>query len=85
MHFCFPTAIEYYNDDIEANVEDSCDDIVGEDNFKPGMDVYYKRGDGHSEIARHIKNVEVNGAKLHKIQLSYGTLKNVPACHLQFL
>ena len=29
--------------------------------------------------------MEVNGAELHKIQLSDGTLKNVPACHLQLL
>ena len=29
--------------------------------------------------------MEVNGAELHKIQLSDGTLTNVPACHLQLL
>ena len=33
VHFCFATAVEYDNDDIEANVEDSGDDIVGEDKF----------------------------------------------------
>ena len=46
MHFCFDTAVEYDNDDIEANVEYSDDNIVGKDNFKPWMDVYYKRGYG---------------------------------------
>ena len=42
MHFCLATAVEYENDHIEANVEDSGYDIVGEDDFKPGIDVYYK-------------------------------------------
>ena len=42
------------------------------------MDVYYKRGDEHNETDWHINTVEVNGAKLHKIQLSGGTLTNVP-------
>ena len=73
MHFCFATAVEYDNDDIEANVEDSGDNIVGKDDFKPGMDVYYKRGDDHNETAQHINTVEVNGAKLHKIHLSDST------------
>ena len=63
MHFCFATAAEYDNDAIEANVEDSIDDIVGEENFKSGMDVYYKHGDCHKDIARHINTVEVNGAE----------------------
>ena len=49
------------------------------------MDVYYKRGNGHNETARHINTVEVNVTKLHKIQLSDGTLTNVPACNLQLL
>ena len=49
------------------------------------MDVYYKRGNGHNETARHTNTAEVNGAELHKIQLFDGTLKNVSACHLQFL
>ena len=83
--FFFAAAFEYDNDDIESNVEDSGDNIVGKDNFKPGMDVYYKRGDGHNNTARHINTLEVNGIKLHKIQLSDGTLTNVPACHLQLL
>ena len=85
VHFCFATAVEYENDDIEANVEDSGENIVGKGNFKPGMDVYYKRGDGHNKTTRHINTVEVNGTKLHKIQLPVGTLTNVPAYHLQLL
>ena len=85
MHFCFSTVVKYENDDIEANVEDSVDNIVGEEDFKPGMDVYYKHGDGHNETARHINTVEVNGAELHKIYLLEGTLANVSACHLQLL
>ena len=80
VHFYFATAVEYDNDDIEANVEDSGDNIVGEGDFKPGMDVYYKLGDGHNETTWHINTVEVNGSELHKIQLSDGTLTNVPAC-----
>ena len=83
--FFFATAVEYENDNIEANVEDSGDNIVGKDNFKPGMDVYYKRGDGHNKTARHINTVEVNVSKLHKIQLLDGTLTNIPACNLQLL
>ena len=79
------SAVEYDNNNIEASVEDSGDDIVWEENFKPGMDVYYKRGDGHNETAQHINTVEVNGTKLQKNQLSDGTLTNVPDCHLQFL
>ena len=67
VHFCFGTVFEYDNDDTEANVEDSGDDIVGEDNFKPGIDIYYKCGYGHNETAWHINTIEVNGAKLHKI------------------
>ena len=81
----FATAIEYENDEIEANVEDSGDNIVGEDDFKPVMDVCYKTGDGHNKTARNINAVEVNGAELRKIQLLYGTLANVFACHLQLL
>ena len=49
------------------------------------MDVYYKRGDGYNETYWHINTVEVNGAELHKTQLSEGTLKNFPAFHLQLL
>ena len=67
MHFCFATDIEYDNNQIEANVEDSGDGIVGESFFKPGMDVYYKSGDGHNETAWHINTVEANGAELKKI------------------
>ena len=85
MHFCFDTAIEYYNDEIEASVERCGDDIVGEDGFKPGMDVYYKFGKGNNETARHINTVEVNGAELQTIQLLYSTLTKVPACHLHLL
>ena len=59
VHFCFATAVEYDNDGIEANVEDSGDDIFGEDNFKPVMGVYYKPGDDHNTTARHINTVEV--------------------------
>ena len=81
----FATSVEYDNDDIGGNVEDSGDDIVGEDYFKPGMDVYYKRGDGHNKTSQHINTVEVNGAKLHKIHLSDGTLEKVPACNLKLL
>ena len=44
VYYCFSTAVEYDNDDIEENVED----IVGKGDFKPGMDVYYKCGDGHN-------------------------------------
>ena len=84
VHF-LNTAVEYENYYIEANVEDSGDDIVGEEDFKPGLDLYYKCGDGHNETDRHINTVEVNGAELHKIHISYGTLTNVPACHLQLL
>ena len=58
----FATADEYDNDDIEANFEDSGDDIVGKDDFKPGMGVYYKLGNGHNETTWHINTVEVNGA-----------------------
>ena len=75
VHFCFSTVVEYDNDDIEANVEYSGDDIFGKGNFKPGVDLYYERGDGHNETARHINTVEVNGAKLNKIQLSCVTLR----------
>ena len=39
VHFCFAAAVEYENNDIGANVEDSGDDIVGEEYFKPGIDV----------------------------------------------
>ena len=85
VNFCFSTAVEYANYDTEANVEESGEDIVGEDGFKPEMDVYYKCGDGHNETARHINTVEVNGAKLHKIHLSDGTLTKVPAFTLQLL
>ena len=85
MNFCFDISAEYDNDDIKENVEDSSDDIVGKDDFKTWMDVYYKRGNVHNETARHIKTVKVNGTKLHKIQLSAGTLTKVPACHLQLL
>ena len=85
VDFCFATAVEYDNDDIEANFEDSGDDIVGKDDFKPGMGVYYKCGDSHNETAWHINAVEVNGAELHRIQLLYSTLTNVPAYHLHFL
>ena len=67
VHFCYATAVKYDNDDIEANVEDSGDDKVGEDDFLPGMDVYYKCGNGHNETSWHINTVKVNGAKLHKI------------------
>ena len=67
VHFCFANAIEYENDDIEANAEDYGDNIVGKDDFKPGIGVYYKRGDGHNETAWHINTVEVNGAELKKI------------------
>ena len=67
VHFCFVTAVEYDNDDIKANFEESGDNIVGKDNFKPGMGIYYKHGNGHNKTARHINTVEVNGAKLHKI------------------
>ena len=76
---------EYDNYDIEANVEDSGDDIVGKDYLKPGMDVYYKRCDVRNKTAWHINAVEVNGAKLHKIWMSDDTLTNVPACYLQLL
>ena len=67
VNFCFATAVEYENDDLETNVEESGDDIVGNDDFKPGVGVYYKCGYGHNEIAWHIITVEVNGAKLQKI------------------
>ena len=40
MHCCFSTPVEYDNDEVEANVEASGDDIVVEDYFKPVMDVY---------------------------------------------
>ena len=40
MHFCFANAFEYDKDDKEANVEDSGENIVGEDGFKPEMGVY---------------------------------------------
>ena len=83
MHFCFAISIEYDNDDIEANVEDSGDNIVRKDDFKSGMDVYYKRGDVHNETDWHINTVKVNGAKFHKIQLLDGTLTNFPACYFQ--
>ena len=36
VHFCFATTVEYDNDDIKANVEDSGDDIVGKDDLKLG-------------------------------------------------
>ena len=85
MYFCFATSVEYDNYEIEANVEYSGEDIVGEDYFKPGMDVCYKRGDGHNETARHINAVEVNGAELQKNHLSGVTLTNVPGFHLQLL
>ena len=85
MLFWFSNAVEYNNDDIEANFEDSGDNIFREDYFKPGMDVYYKHGGGYNETARHINTVEVNGVELHKIQLSDGTLTKFPACHLQLL
>ena len=51
----FATAVEYDNDDTEANVEDSGDNILGEDDSKTGMGVYYKRGDIHNKTARHKK------------------------------
>ena len=57
MNFCFASAIEHDNDDIEANVEDSDENIVGKGYFKPGMDVYYKHDDGHNKTARHIHTV----------------------------
>ena len=85
MNFCFDISAEYDNDDIKENVEDSSDDIVGKDDFKTWMDVYYKRGNVHNETDRHINTVKVNGTKLHKIQLSAGTLTKVPACPLQLL
>ena len=85
VHFCFATSVEYDNDDIGSNIEDSGDDIVEKDYFKSGMDVYYKCGNGHNKTAWHINTVEVNGAELHKIQLLDGTLTNVPACHFQLL
>ena len=66
-------------------MEDSGDYIVVKEDFKPGMDVYYKRGDGHNKTTRHINTVEVNGTKLHKILMSDGTLTNASACHLQLL
>ena len=50
------SAVEYDNNNIEASVEDSGEDIVGEENFKPGMDVYYKRGDGRI-VERRISTV----------------------------
>ena len=62
VHFCFATSVEYDNDEIEENFKDSGDNIVGKVNFKPGMDVYYKYGDGHNKTAWHINTVEVNGA-----------------------
>ena len=40
VHFCFANAVEYDKYDKEANVEDSGDNIIGEDYFKPGIDVY---------------------------------------------
>ena len=40
VHFCFDTVVEYYNNNIEANDEDSGDNIVGKDDLKPGIDVY---------------------------------------------
>ena len=85
VHFCFATSVEYENDDIGSNIEDSGDDIVGKDDFKPGMDVYYKRGNEHNNTAWHINTVEVNGTELHKIHISNSTLSNFPACHLQLL
>ena len=39
VHFWFSTAVKYDNSDIEANFEDFGENIVGEDDFKPGMDV----------------------------------------------
>ena len=66
VHFCSATDVEYDNDDIDANVEDSSEDIVGEENCKPSMGVYYKRCYGRNETAQHINTVELNGAKLHK-------------------
>ena len=39
VNFCFDNAVEYDKDDKEANAEDSGDDIVGGDYFKPGIDV----------------------------------------------
>ena len=85
MNFCFDISAEYDNDDIKENVEDSSDDIVGKDDFKTWMDVYYKRGNEHNNTAWHINTVEVNGTELHKIKLLDDTLKNFPACHLQLL
>ena len=81
----FATAIEYENDEIEAKIEDSGDDIVVEDDFKPGMDACYKSGDGYNKTAQQINTVEVNNTKLHKNQMSDYTLTNVPACHLHLL
>ena len=40
VHFCSATAVEYENDDIEANDEDSGENMFGEEDFKSGMDVY---------------------------------------------
>ena len=70
---------------LEQHVEDSGDNIVGKDSFKPGMDIYYKRGNGHNKTVRHINIVEVIGAESQKNQLSDGTLTNVPDCDLQLL
>ena len=36
VHFYFDTAVEYENDDIESNVEDSGDNIDGEEDLKLG-------------------------------------------------
>ena len=83
--FFLATVIGYDNDYIGANVEESGDNIVGKDDFKLGIDVHSKCGKGRNEAAQNINTVEVNGAKLHKFQLSDGTLTEVPACHLQLL
>ena len=52
VHFCFDTAFEYDNNNIKAKDEDSGDNMVGKEDLKPGMYVYYKRGDGHKKTVR---------------------------------
>ena len=40
VYLYFATAVEYENYNIEANVQDSSEDIVGKHDFKSGMDAY---------------------------------------------
>ena len=53
--------------------------------FSPGMDVYYKSGDGNNQEAKYPKHTVSNGVEFHSVKLSTGKTVKTNASHLQLL